>query len=91
MIRFAGIGAALLCNYWVLEGALARRTDTDDSPWHVIPVSHRSRKGLNCIAHFLSVVPYTEIPRPAVELPEPNPPGDYVEPDYPYRFVPLRY
>lgn len=27
----AGIGAALLCNYWVLEGLLARRTDLDDS------------------------------------------------------------
>jgi hypothetical protein len=27
----AGVGAALLCNYWVLEGLLARRTDLDDS------------------------------------------------------------
>ena len=68
-----------------------RLTDTDDSPWHVIPVTDRSRKGLNCIAHFLSVVPYKAIERPAVELPEPDPPGDYVEPDYPFRFVPDRY
>jgi hypothetical protein len=30
-ILFAGIGAALLCNYWVLEGLLAKRTDIDDS------------------------------------------------------------
>lgn len=68
-----------------------RRTDTDDTPWHVIPVTDRSRKGLNCIAHFLSVVPYTEIERPTVVLPEPDPPGDYVEPDYPFHFVPERY
>src|ERR671912_867621 len=68
-----------------------RLTDTDDSPWHVIPVTDRSRKGLNCIAHFLSVVPYKAIERPAVELPEPDPPGDYVEPDYPFRYVPDRY
>jgi hypothetical protein len=27
----AGIGAALLSNYWVLEGALAKRTDLSDS------------------------------------------------------------
>lgn len=66
-------------------------TDADDSPWHVIPVTDRRRKGLNCIAHFLSIVPYTEIERPPVELPDPQPPGDYVEPDYPYRFVPIRY
>jgi len=68
-----------------------RRTDTNETPWHVIPVTDRSRKGLNCIAHFLSVVPYTESERPDIMLPEPNPPGDYVEPDYPYRFVPERY
>jgi Protein of unknown function (DUF998) len=30
-IALAGIGTALLCNYWVLEGLLARRTDIDDS------------------------------------------------------------
>ncbi len=30
-IALAGIGAALLCNYWVLEGLLAKRTDLDDS------------------------------------------------------------
>lgn len=68
-----------------------RRTDSDDSPWHVIPVTDRSRKGLNCIAHFLSIVPYTETARPTVVLPDPDPPGDYKEPDYPFRFVPERY
>lgn len=30
-ILFAGIGAALLSNYWVLEGLLAKRTDLSDS------------------------------------------------------------
>jgi len=30
-ILYAGVGAALLCNYWVLESLLARRTDIDDS------------------------------------------------------------
>jgi hypothetical protein len=30
-IAFAGIGTALLCNYWVLEGLLAKRTDLSDS------------------------------------------------------------
>lgn len=67
------------------------RSDTEDSPWNVIPVTDDSRKGLNCIAHFLSVIPYTEVKRRRVKLLDPDPPGDYVEPDYPYRFVPLRY
>jgi hypothetical protein len=30
-ITLAAIGTALLCNYWVLEGVLARRTDLTDS------------------------------------------------------------
>jgi hypothetical protein len=30
-IALAGIGTALLCNYWVLEGLLARRTGLSDS------------------------------------------------------------
>jgi uncharacterized protein DUF998 len=30
-ILFAGIGTALLCNYWVLESLLAKRTDLSDS------------------------------------------------------------
>ena len=30
-IALAGFGAALLCNYWVLEGALAERPDFDSS------------------------------------------------------------
>ena len=67
-----------------------RHTDTDDSPWHVIPVIDKRRKGIDCIAHFLSVIPYTAIEKPAVELPEPDPPGDYEEPDYPFRYVPNR-
>lgn len=70
---------------------MLKRTDVPDSPWNVIPVTDRSRKGLNCIAHFLSVIPYTEIERKAIVLPEVADPGDYVEPDYPYRFVPTIY
>lgn len=30
-IELTGIGTALLCNYWVLERLLAKRTDLDDS------------------------------------------------------------
>ena len=68
-----------------------KHTDKDSSPWHVIPVTDRSRKGLNCIAHLLETIPYSDIPLEPVTLPEPDPPGDYIEPDYPYRFVPEKY
>ena len=66
-------------------------TDTPDSPWWVVD-SHDQRRGrLNCISHFLSLVPYHEIPREKVKLPKRQPRGDYVEPDYPFRHIPEKY
>jgi polyphosphate kinase 2 len=66
-------------------------TDTPESPWHVVDTNDVRRGRLNCIAHFLSLVPYEEVPRPKVTLPKRKPAEGYVEPDYPYRFVPRRY
>ena len=66
-------------------------TDTPESPWWVVD-SHDQRRGrLNCISHFLSLVPYYEIPREKVKLPKRQPRGDYVEPDYPFRRIPEKY
>ena len=54
--------------------------------------SHDQRRGhLNCIAHLLSLIPYEEVPREKVKLPKRQPKGDYVEPDYPFRWIPEKY
>ena len=53
--------------------------------------NEKRRARLNCIAHFLSLIPYKEVPRPKVVLPKRKPADGYVEPDYPYRYVPDRY
>jgi hypothetical protein len=66
-------------------------TDTADSPWHVVDSNEKRRGRLNCISHLLSLVPYEEIPVLDVTLPERRPAEGYVEPDYPYRYVPKRY
>ena len=71
--------------------AMFAATDTDESPWYVIDSNDQRRGRLNCITHFLSLIPYIEVPRERVELPDRQPKGDYVEPDYPYRRVPERY
>ena len=60
-------------------------------PWYVVDSNEKRRARLNCIAHFLSLIPYEEVPRPKIVLPERKAPGGYVEPDYPYRYVPDRY
>jgi polyphosphate kinase 2 len=66
-------------------------TDTDASPWYVVD-SHDQRRGrLNCISHFLSLIPYEEVPHDKVKLPKRQSKGDYVEPDYPFRRIPEKY
>ncbi len=66
-------------------------TDTPDSPWYVVDSNDQRRGRLNCITHFLSLIPYEEVPHEKVKLPKRQKPGDYVEPDYPYHFVPAKY
>jgi polyphosphate kinase 2 len=66
-------------------------TDTPESPWYVVPSDNQRRARLNCISHFLSLVPYEEVPREKIKFPKRQPKGDYAEPDYPYRYVPEKY
>lgn len=78
-------------DYSRARDAMFAATDTDDSPWHVVDGNDKRRARLNCISHLLSVVPYEEVPREPVKFPKRQPKGDYVEPDYPYRYVPEVY
>jgi polyphosphate kinase len=66
-------------------------TDTPDAPWYVIDSNDQKRGRLNCITHLLSLIPYEEVPHEKVKLPKRQKPGDYVEPDYPYHYVPAKF
>jgi polyphosphate kinase len=83
------------CSRWYdysrARDAMFAATDTADSPWHVVDSNEKRRGRLNCISHLLSLVPYEDIPVPDVTLPERRSAEGYVEPDYPYRYVPKRY
>jgi polyphosphate kinase 2 len=71
--------------------AMFEATDTPDSPWYVVDSNDQRRMRLNCITHFLSLIPYEEVPHDKVKLPKRQERGDYVEPNYPYRRVPSKY
>jgi len=45
-------------------------SDTKFAPWYVVRTDDKRRARLNCISHLLSLVPYVDIPREKVELPE---------------------
>jgi polyphosphate kinase 2 len=66
-------------------------TDTDIAPWYVAVSDDKERARLNVISHLLSKIPYYEIQRDEPVLPARQEPGDYVEPDYPYRYVPENF
>lgn len=78
-------------DYSRARDAMFAATDTDVSPWYVVDANDQRRARLNCIAHLLSLVPYEELPRPEIKLPKRQPKDDYVEPDYPYHYVPEKY
>jgi len=52
-------------------------TDTPYSPWYVVGADDKRRARLNCITHLLNAIPYEEIPRKEVRLPEPDTRGAY--------------
>ena len=45
-------------------------TDTEHAPWHIVRSDDKRRARLNLITHFLSLIPYEELPREKVELPK---------------------
>ena len=66
-------------------------SDTSHAPWHVVRSDDKRRARLNIIAHILDTIPYKEAPREKVKLPERQKPGNYKEPDYPYKYIEERY
>jgi polyphosphate kinase 2 len=66
-------------------------TDTAWAPWFVAHSDDKRRARLNIITHLLSKVPYKDVPRPKVKLPNRQKRGGYKEPDYPYKVVDEKY
>jgi polyphosphate kinase 2 (PPK2 family) len=78
-------------DYSRARDAMFAATDTPFSPWYVVPSNDQRQARLNCISHFLSLIPYEEVPREPLKFPKRQAKGDYKEPDYPYRIIPQIY
>jgi polyphosphate kinase len=67
-------------------------THTPFAPWYVVDADDKRRARLNCIAHFLSMIPYQKIKREPVKLPTRQHSRGYSAPkSRPYREVPQAY
>jgi hypothetical protein len=52
-------------------------TDTEYAPWHLLRSDDKKRARLNCITHLLSLIPYKDVPRPKIKLPQRSKKGAY--------------
>jgi polyphosphate kinase 2 len=63
-------------------------TDTAWAPWFVANSENKKKVRLNIISHLLSNIPYEDLPRDKVKLPDRKKLGKYQSPGYPFKFIP---
>ncbi|MDR6755746.1 polyphosphate kinase 2 [Mycoplana sp. BE70] len=68
---------------------MLRATDTDISPWWIVPSDDKERARINCISHILKSIPYEKVKFDAPDLGKRQKrPDDYEEDKTPRRLVP---
>ena len=50
--------------------SMLKATDTKHAPWYIVRSDDKKRARLNCISHFLSLIPYDKVRRKKIELPK---------------------
>ena len=68
-------------------------TDTDFAPWYIVPADDKKRARLNCISHFLSLIPYEDVTPGKIKLGERNMANKYDDELSPEgkHFIPQKY
>jgi len=70
-------------DYTRMKEIMLDRTSIPEAPWYIVQAVDKKRARLNCIHHLLQQVPFQEVPREAIVLPE-----RIHHPDYKRRPVP---
>jgi len=66
-------------------------TDIPEAPWYVVESDNKRAAHLNLIAHFLSLIPYQQVPHDDISLPARQKRGYARPPKSSQRMVPLKY
>ncbi len=78
--------------YTKAKEEMLERTNIPEAPWYIVPGNDKKRARLNCMAHLLTQIPYTEVPHSEVELPDRVFNPDYEREVLPHDlYVPRRY
>lgn len=79
-------------DYTKAKETMLDRTHIPEAPWWIVEAVDKKRARLNCIHHLLSMVPYAEIERESVTLPDRVYNPDYLRNPVPKEmFVPAVY
>ncbi|MGN6369821.1 MAG: polyphosphate kinase 2 [Phycisphaerae bacterium] len=72
---------------------MLKATDTKHAPWHILRSDDKKRARLNCISHLLKSIPYRQLPREKIKLPDRLRNGEYDDQKSlrKRRFVPQKY
>jgi len=74
-------------DYTRAKEAMLERTHIPEAPWWVVEAVDKKRARLNCIAHLLSQIPYGEVSKAAVVLPDRVRHDDYIRHPVPDNMV----
>ena len=57
-------------SYTKAKEAMLERTHIPEAPWWIVEADDKKRARLNCIHHLLSQIPYDDVPRSPIVLPD---------------------
>ena len=80
-------------SYSKARDMMLEATDTKDAPWYLVRSDDKRSARLNCISHFLSLIPYKTVEREKITLPKRSKKGEYDDQASleGRKFVPERY
>jgi polyphosphate kinase len=66
--------------YSMAKDAMFKYTDTKQAPWYVVKADSKKCARLNCISHFLKLIPYQDLTPTPPELPPRPRAANYIRP-----------
>jgi polyphosphate kinase 2 len=73
--------------YTKAKEVMLERTHIPEAPWWVVQAVDKKKARLNCIHHLLGQMPYVEVERPEIQLPEREYHDDYVRRPVPAEII----
>ncbi|MEY2840738.1 MAG: polyphosphate kinase 2 [Pseudomonadota bacterium] len=73
--------------YTKAKETMLERTHIPEAPWWVVPADDKKKARLNCIQHLLNQMPYSEVDRPSIELPQRERHEDYLRQPVPQEII----